>query len=259
MEFLVKGATLFNEPGVHIAFEETPTELAQNVASLGFDVEGLVRAEKLAFDHIHIDANEIAETGEFDLEGLFIRIGLAIDSVNAKRIVLDTIETLFAGLSNEAVLRSELIRLFRWLKDRGVTAIVTGERGEGQLTRQGMEEYVSDCVILLDHRVNDQLSTRRLRIVKYRGSTHGTNEYPFLIQEAGISVLPITSIGMLHGASNERIVRRRTARHHARRKRFLPRFVHYGFRASGYGQDHVRGALCGSGVSARREMHLLRV
>ncbi len=205
MEFLVKGATLFNEPGVHIAFEETPTELAQNVASLGFDVEGLVRAEKLAFDHIHIDANEIAETGEFDLEGLFIRIGLAIDSVNAKRIVLDTIETLFAGLSNEAVLRSELIRLFRWLKDRGVTAIVTGERGEGQLTRQGMEEYVSDCVILLDHRVNDQLSTRRLRIVKYRGSTHGTNEYPFLIQEAGISVLPITSIGMLHGASNERI------------------------------------------------------
>ncbi|MCC6797297.1 MAG: circadian clock protein KaiC [Candidatus Hydrogenedentes bacterium] len=205
MEFLVKGATLFDEPGVHIAFEETPEELAQNVASLGFDVAGLVRDKKLYFDHIKIDANEVEETGDFDLEGLFIRIGLAIDSVNAKRIVLDTIETLFAGLTNEAILRSELIRLFRWLKDRGVTAIVTGERGEGQLTRQGMEEYVSDCVILLDHRVTDQLSTRRLRIVKYRGTTHGTNEYPFLIQETGVSVLPITSIGLKHDASSERV------------------------------------------------------
>lgn len=205
MEFLVKGATLYDEAGVHIAFEETPEELAENVASLGFDVPGLVRDGKLCFDHIKIDANEVEETGDFDLEGLFIRIGLAIDSVNAKRIVLDTIETLFAGLTNEAILRSELIRLFRWLKDRGVTAIVTGERGEGQLTRQGMEEYVSDCVILLDHRVNDQLSTRRLRIVKYRGTTHGTNEYPFLIQETGVSVLPITSIGLSHDASSERV------------------------------------------------------
>jgi len=205
MEFLVRGATEFDEPGVFIAFEETPAELTQNVRSLGFDLDELVAQERLVIDYVHIERSEIQETGEFDLEGLFIRLGLAIDSIGAKRVVLDTIETLFGGIDNQAILRAELRRLFRWLKDKGVTTIVTAERGEGQLTRQGLEEYVSDCVILLDHRVNAQNSTRRLRIVKYRGSHHGTNEYPFLIDQSGISVLPVTSIGLRHEASNERI------------------------------------------------------
>lgn len=188
-----------------MSFEETSEELAQNVASLGFDLEELERERKLVLDYVHIEPSEIEETGEFDLEGMFIRLNHAIDSVGAKRVVLDTIETLFGGFENDIVLRAELRRLFRWLKDRGVTAVITGERGEGTLTRQGIEEYVSDCVILLDHRVNEQLSTRRLRIVKYRGAAHGTNEYPFIIDTAGISVLPITSIGLNHVASEERI------------------------------------------------------
>ena len=205
MEFLVRGATEFDEPGVFIAFEETPEELAQNVRSLGFDLDALTAEGKFAADYVHIDRTEIEETGDFDLEGLFIRLALAIDSVGAKRVVLDTIETLFGGFNNDAVLRSELRRLFRWLKDRGVTAIITAERGEGTLTRQGLEEYVSDCVILLDHRVTDQISTRRLRVVKYRGSTHATNEFPFLIDEGGISVLPITAAGLRHDVSDERI------------------------------------------------------
>ena len=205
MEFLVRGAVEFGEPGVFIAFEETPLELTQNVRSLGFDIDQLVADQKLAVDHIHIERSQIAEAGDYDLEGLFLRIGLAIDSVGARRVVLDTIETLFGGLSNPSILRSELRRLFRWLKDRGVTTVITGERGDGQLTRQGLEEYVSDCVILLDHRVSDQLSTRRIRIVKYRGTHHGTNEYPFLIDENGISVLPITSMGLKHNVSRERI------------------------------------------------------
>jgi circadian clock protein KaiC len=205
MEFLVRGATQFNEPGVFIAFEETPEELAQNVRSLGFDLEKLVADKKIAVDYVHVERTEIEETGEFDLEGLFLRLGMAIDEVGAKRVVLDTIENLFGGFANALILRSELRRLFRWLKDRGVTAIITAERGEGTLTRNGIEEYVSDCVILLDHRVNEQVSTRRLRIVKYRGSTHGTNEYPFLIDEHGISVLPLTSMGLNHAASKERI------------------------------------------------------
>ena len=205
MEFLVRGATQYGEPGAFIAFEETPEELAANVRSLGFDVDALIAAKKLAMDHIRIDPSQIEETGEFDLSGLFLRLELAIDTVGAKRVVLDTIESLFGGFSNHAVLRSELQRLFRWLKDKGVTAIITGERGEGQLTRQGLEEYVSDCVIFLDHRVNDQLSTRRLRIVKYRGTTHGTNEYPFLIDEDGFSVLPVTGLGLEHPASSERV------------------------------------------------------
>ncbi|HET9886283.1 MAG TPA: circadian clock protein KaiC [bacterium] len=205
LEFVVRGATQFDEPGVIITFEETAQELAQNVRSLGFDLDDLIEQNKLAIDYIHVDRSEIEETGEYDLEGLFIRLGLAIDSIGAKRVVLDTIETLFGGLNNAAILRSELRRLFRWLKDRGVTTIVTGERGDGQLTRQGLEEYVSDCVILLDHRVDEQKSTRRLRIVKYRGSIHGTNEYPFLIDQAGISVLPITSIGLKHDVSAARI------------------------------------------------------
>jgi circadian clock protein KaiC len=205
MEFLVRGARDFGEPGACITFEETEDELAQNVRSLGLDVEALVQGGKLAFDTIQIDRRQIEEIGDYDLEGLFLRLQLAIDTVGAKRVVLDTIEALFSGFSNMALLRSELRRLFRWLKDRGVTAVITAERGEGTLTRQGLEEYVSDCVIMLDHRVYDQVSTRRLRIVKYRGTSHGTNEYPFLIDEHGISVLPITSLGLRHKVSDERV------------------------------------------------------
>ncbi|HSU78544.1 MAG TPA: circadian clock protein KaiC [Burkholderiales bacterium] len=205
IEFLLRGALEFDEPGVFMAFEETEQDLAQNVSSLGFDLEDLIAQKKLAIDHVHIERSEIEETGEYDLEGLFVRLGAAIDEVGAKRVVLDTLESLFSGFSNPALLRAELRRLFRWLKDRGVTAVITGERGEGTFTRQGLEEYVSDCVILLDHRVMDQISTRRLRVVKYRGTSHGTNEYPFLIDEQGISVLPLTSLGLDHPASKERI------------------------------------------------------
>ncbi|CAO4147793.1 circadian clock protein KaiC [Methylorubrum extorquens] len=191
--FLVNGATRFGEPGVFMSFEERAEDLVANVASLGYDLDGLVAQGKLAIDHVRVERSEIEETGEYDLEGLFIRLGFAVDSIGAKRIVLDTIETLFAGFSDETVLRAELRRLFGWIKDRGLTAIITGERGDGQLTRQGMEEYVSDCVVLLDNRVEDQITTRRLRVVKYRGSAHGTNEYPFLIDAEGISVLPVTA------------------------------------------------------------------
>jgi circadian clock protein KaiC len=205
MEFLVRGATRFDEPGVFMAFEETGAELAQNVASLGFDLDALIAAGCLVVDYVYIERSEIEETGEFDLEGLFVRLGYAIDSIGARRVVLDTVETLFAGLPNPLILRAELRRLFRWLKERGVTAIITGERGAGSLTRQGLEEYVSDCVIMLDHRVKDLISTRRLRVVKYRGSTHGTNEYPFVIDSDGIAVLPITSLGLGHSASTERV------------------------------------------------------
>ena len=206
IEFIVRGAVEFNEPGVFIAFEEKSDELAMNVASLGFDLKKLQDQKKLKIDHVHIDRTEIEETGEYDLEGLFIRLGYAIDSIGAKRVVLDTLENLFSGLNNQAVLRAEIRRLFGWLKEKGVTAIITGERGEGTaLTRQGLEEYVSDCVILLDHRVSNQISTRRLRIMKYRGTVHGTNEYPFLIDEDGISVLPVTSLKMLNKVSTERV------------------------------------------------------
>ena len=205
MEFLVRGASEFNEPGVFLAFEETPEELAQNVRSLGFDLDDLAAKNKLLVDFVQVERSEIEEAGEYDLEGLFIRLGHAIDSIGAKRVALDTLETLFGGLSNVAILRAELRRLFRWLKDKGVTAIITAERGDGALTRHGLEEYVSDCVILLDHRVVEQVTTRRLRIVKYRGTTHGTNEYPFLIDADGFSILPVTSLGLQHQASNERI------------------------------------------------------
>jgi circadian clock protein KaiC len=205
MEFIVRGATQYNEPGVFMAFEETAMDLTQNVRSLGFDLDALVKAKKLAIDFVRVERSEIEETGDYDLEGLFIRLSAAIDSVGAKRVVLDTIEALFSGLQNEGILRAELRRLFRWLKEKGVTAIVTGERGEGTLTRRGLEEYVSDCVILLDQRVIDQVATRRMRIVKYRGATHGTNEYPFLIDEKGFSVLPVTSVGLQHRVSDERI------------------------------------------------------
>jgi circadian clock protein KaiC len=205
VEFIVRGAVQYNEPGVFIAFEEKSDELAMNVASLGFDLKKLQEEKKIKIDHVHIDRNEIEETGEYDLEGLFIRLGYAIDSIGAKRIVLDTLENLFSGLNNQAILRAEIRRLFTWLKDKGVTAIITGERGSGSLTRQGLEEYVSDCVILLDNRVTNQITTRRLRVIKYRGSVHGTNEYPFLIDEDGISVLPVTSLKMSNNVSTDRI------------------------------------------------------
>jgi circadian clock protein KaiC len=204
MEFLVRGAVEHDEPGVFMAFEETAEELAANVASLGFDLEKLQARKKLAIDYVRVERSEIEETGEYELEGLFVRIQHAIDTVKAKRVVLDTIESLFSSLPNPAVLRSEIRRLFRWLKDKGQTVVITGEKGEGTLTRQGLEEYVSDCVIFLDHRVTEQTSTRRLRIVKYRGTTHGTNEYPFLIDEEGISILPVTALGLGHGVSKER-------------------------------------------------------
>jgi circadian clock protein KaiC len=204
-EFLVRGATQFGEPGVFMSFEETDGELKRNVASLGFDLPGLVRRKKIALDHVYIERSEIQETGDYDLEGLFVRLNHAIDSVGAKRVVLDTLEALFAGLSDEATLRAELRRLFRWLKKKGVTAVITAERGKEELTRHGLEEYVSDCVILLDHRIEGQIATRHLRVVKYRGALHGTNEFPFLIGETGIGVLPITSLGLNHKVSNERI------------------------------------------------------
>lgn len=205
IEFLVRGATQFDEPGVFMSFEETSEELTTNVASIGFDLNELIDHKKIVLEHVHIERSEIEETGEYDLEALFIRLGYAIDSIGAKRVVLDTIESLFAGLPNQLILRAELRRLFRWLKEKGVTAIITGERGDETLTRQGLEEYVSDCVIMLDHRITEQTSTRRLRVVKYRGSTHGTNEYPFLIDETGFSVLPVTSLGLEHEVSNERV------------------------------------------------------
>jgi circadian clock protein KaiC len=204
-EFLARGAAQFGEPGVFMSFEETDAELKANVASLGFDLAGLVRRKKIVLDHVYIERSEITETGEYDLEGLFVRLNHAIDSIGAKRVVLDTLEALFAGLPNEAILRAELRRLFRWLKDKGVTAVITAERGREQLTRHGLEEYVSDCVILLDHRVFEQIATRHLRVVKYRGALHGTNEFPFHIGDEGISVLPITSVGLNHKVSSERI------------------------------------------------------
>lgn len=205
MEFLVRGAMEFGEPGVFMAFEETAQELSQNVASLGFDLPNLVSKKKMYVDYVHIDPSEIQETGDYDLEGLFVRLKLAIDSVGAKRVVLDTLEALFSGLKNQAILRAEIRRLFRWLKDRGLTAVITAERGEGTLSRYGLEEYVSDCVILLDNRVKDQVATRRMRIVKYRGTSHGANEYPFLIDDTGFSVLPLSSLGLQHQASTQRI------------------------------------------------------
>ncbi len=205
MQFLAQGAVQYDEPGVFVAFEETPDELTKNFSSLGFDLKRLQETNKILIDYIYIDPSEIEETGDYDLEGLFIRLGSAIDSIGAKRVVLDTIEVLFSGFQNTSILRSELQRLFRWLKSKGVTAIVTGEKGEKTLTRYGLEEYVADCVIVLDNRMDNQIATRRMRIIKYRGSSHGTNEYPFLIEDDGISVLPITSIGLEHIATTERI------------------------------------------------------
>jgi circadian clock protein KaiC len=205
MEFIVRGAVDYDEPGVFMAFEENAGELVTNFASLGHDLASLVAQKKVALEFVQVDRSEIEETGEYDLGGLFIRLGYAIDSIGAKRVVLDTIEALFSGLSNTSILRAELRRLFRWLKDKGVTAIITAERGDTSLSRFGLEEYVADCVIVLDHRIEGQMATRRLRIAKYRGSAHGTSEYPFLIDEGGISILPITSMGLKHEASTERV------------------------------------------------------
>lgn len=203
--FLIQGARDFGEPGIFVTFEERPVDIIANVASLGFAVDELIAEGKLLIEHIAIDASEVAEIGEYDLEGLFLRLEFAIDQIGAKRIVLDTIESLFSAFTNPAILRAEIRRLFDWLKEKGMTAVITGERGDGTLTRQGLEEYVSDCVILLDHRVNNQVSTRRLRIVKYRGTAHGTNEYPFLIDEDGFSVLPVSALGLEHQVDDERI------------------------------------------------------
>lgn len=205
MEFLLHGALQYNEPGVFMCFDETPEDLTKNFASFGFDLNDLIARKKLAIDHVRIEWSKIEEIGEFDLEGLFVRLELAINSVKAKRVVLDTVEGLFAGFTNEAILRAELRRLFRWLKEKGVTAIITGEEGAKTLTRYGLEEYIADCVIILAHRATEQVATRRMRIVKYRGSFHGTNDYPFLIDEQGISILPVTSLGLVHAASTERI------------------------------------------------------
>ncbi|HEY2036627.1 MAG TPA: circadian clock protein KaiC, partial [Steroidobacteraceae bacterium] len=205
LSFLINGARQFGEPGVLISFEESTAELASDVASLGFDVPELIAEGKLLVDYVHVDRSEIEETGEYDLEGLFVRLEHAVRSVGAKRVVLDTVESLFGGLSNESILRAELRRLLRWLKDRKLTTVITGERGTQALTRQGLEEYVTDAVILLDHRVRDELSTRRLRIVKYRGSFHGTNEYPFLIDRNGVSVLPVTALKLDHPAATQRV------------------------------------------------------
>ncbi len=205
MEFIEKGITEYNENGVYLAFEENEEELVKNFSSLGFDLKKHIRDKKLIIDYVYIERSEIEETGEYSLDGLFIRLGHAIDSIGAKRVVLDTIEALFTGFSNESLLRAELRRLFSWLKTKGVTAIITGERGENSLTRYGLEEYVADCVILLDHRIIDQIATRRLKIIKYRGSKHGTNEFPFLVDRDGISVLPITSLGLEYDISTEHI------------------------------------------------------
>lgn len=205
LEFLARGALDHGEPGVFMMFEETPREIADNIRSLGFDLDALQRERRIVLDHVRIERSEIEETGEYDLEGLFIRLAHAVESVGAKRVVLDTLEALFAGLPDHGILRAGLRRLFRWLKERGLTAVITAERGDNALTRFGLEEYVADCVILLDHRVTQEISTRRLRIVKYRGSAHGTNEYPFLIGAQGISVLPITSLSLDHPALTERV------------------------------------------------------
>jgi circadian clock protein KaiC len=205
MEFLVRGITDYGEPGAFVAFEENTADLAINCTSLGFDLDKLQAQKKLILDHVRVDPGEIQETGEYNLDGLFIRLAEIIDRIKARRIVLDTCETLFAALSNHLIVRSELQRLFRWLKERGVTAIITAERGQGQLTRFGLEEYVADCVVLLDARLSDQISTRYLRVIKYRGSAHGANEYPFLVGEAGLSVLPITSVKLAYDASSKRV------------------------------------------------------
>jgi circadian clock protein KaiC len=205
IEFLVRGALELDEPGVLMAFEETPEDIASNVASLDFNIQDLADRKKLFLDYVHVEPSEIQETGEYDLEGLFIRLQNAVETVGAKRVMFDTVEALFSGFPNPGILRAEFRRLFRWLKDRELTTVLTAERSDGSLTRQGLEEYVSDCVILLDHRIRDQISARRLRIVKYRGTKHGADEYPFLIDDQGMSILPLTSLQLQHKVADERV------------------------------------------------------
>ena len=260
MEFLVRGITDFGEPGVFVAFEETREDLVANVASLGFDLAAFEADGMLVLDHVNVVASELVEAGDWDLEGLFIRLGAAIDSVGATRVVIDTIETLFGAFQDAATLRAELQRLFVWLKARGVTVVITGERGDGQLTRHGIEEYVSDCVIVLDHLVTEQTSTRRLRVLKYRGSLHGTNEYPFLIGERGISVQPITSLGPQHAVSERAgLDGRRPTRRDARRPRPVPGQLDPGHRHRRHGQVHAGGSVLRRRLCARRAGDLLRL
>jgi circadian clock protein KaiC len=203
MQFLVRGITEFGEPGVFIAFEESAQELATNMSSMDIDLQRLCAENKLAIDWVHLEGGEVPKTGDFNLQALFVRIQSALQRVHARRIVLDSIEALFAALPDHKTLRSELERLFYWLKHQQLTAIVTAERGEGRLTRMGLEAYVADCVICLDHEVVNQISTRHLRVAKYRGSMHGANQYPFLITDKGFSVFPITSVGLACPASTE--------------------------------------------------------
>ncbi len=260
MEFLVHGAMEFGEPGVFVMFEENAEELTANVRSLGFDLTKLLAQNKLRLEHVHIERSEIEETGEYDLEGLFIRLGHAIDSIGAKRVVLDTLEALFAGLPNHSILRAELRRLFRWLKNRGMTAVITGERGEASLTRYGLEEYVADCVIILDQRIRDQISTRRLRVLKYRGTAHGMNEYPFLIGERGLSVLPISSLRLDHAAPAQRV-----PTGIARLDEMLggqgglPRQQRAHLGGAGHGEEQHRGEIRGDGVPAGRTRAAFRL
>ena len=250
--FLVNGAREFGEPGVLMSFEQNAEELAQDVGSLGYDLASLVDDRKLVVDYVHVDRSEIEETGEYDLEGLFVRLEHAVNSIGARRVVLDTIESLFAGLENETILRAELRRLFRWLRDRDLTAVITGEKGETTLTRHGLEEYVTDAVIQLDHRVFDQISTRRLRVVKYRGSHHGTNEYPFLIDEGGLSVLPVTSLeAAAPGLVRARLERPRAARRDARRRGLLSRQHRARLRNGRHRKDHAGRALRRRRLQAR--------
>ncbi len=260
LEFLVRGVEEFGEPGVLVAFEETPEEMARNVASLGFDLNALCDKKKLFLDYMRIEPSEIHETGDYDLEGLFIRLQNAVDSVGAKRVVLDTLEALFSGFSNLAVLRAEIRRLFRWLKDRGLTTVVTAEQGSGTLTRHGLEEYVSDCVILLDHRIQEQISTRRLRIVKYRGTKHGADEYPFLIDESGLSVLPLTSLMLNHKVSKRTHFHRDCrSRRHVGRQWLLSREHDSCERYGGQRKNHVGLPLCRGLLLPRRALPLHRV
>jgi KaiC/GvpD/RAD55 family RecA-like ATPase len=259
ISYLVNGAVKFGEGGVFMSFEERAVDLEANVASLGYDLSDLVAKKQLAIDHVHIERSEIEESGDYDLEGLFVRLAHAIDAVGAKRVVLDTIEALFSGLTDTAVLRAEIRRLFGWLKDRGVTAIITAERGDGTLTRYGIEEYVSDCVILLDNRVTEQVTTRLLRVIKYRGSAHGTNEYPFLIDADGISVLPITSAGRASHIGRNDFDRHRRPRRDARGQGLLRRVEHPDFRACGNRQIHVWSLVRQCGLRTRQACVVLRL
>jgi circadian clock protein KaiC len=257
MTFLYQGAVEFQEPGVFVAFEERPTDLVTNVGSLHYDIQKLIADKMLAIDHIQIDRNDIEEAGDYDLEALFIRLGFAIDSIGAKRVVIDTIERCSAR--STAMPCCDQIGLIQWLKQKGVTAIITGERGDGMLTRHGLEEYVADCVILLDNRVQDQLSTRRLRIVKYRGSAHGTNEYPFIIDEQGITVMPITSSGLAHDASTERSVERHSRpRRDARGQGLLQGFEHSDLGHGRRRQVDDGGAFRRFHLQVRGALHLFR-